>query len=173
MRGESERAAIASWSRQVREAVPCINSIQGTAYLNKPAVKAALHVTDSPNTWAICGGVDYKDDGVYASMVAVHKAMLPFKPRVLVYNGDVDPGCNYLWAQSSVKKFGVALAEGGVWHPWVYDTSIVGEQLGGFVTDYEGDIHFATIHGAGHMSPQWRPQAAFTMVERFLAGKPL
>ena len=77
--------------------MPCINSVQGTSYLNEPAVKAALHVDSSPNTWQICGGVQYTDDGVYDSMIAVHKDMLErYAPRVLVYNGDVDPGVNRL-----------------------------------------------------------------------------
>ena len=49
----------------------------------------------------------------------------------------------------------------------------MGEQLGGFVTEYEGGVNFATVHGAGHMSPQWRPEAVFNMLERFLSGKPL
>ena len=53
------------------------------------------------------------------------------------------------------------------------EASIVGEQLGGFVTDYKDDVHFATVHGAGHMSPQWRPEAVFYMLQRFLAGKSL
>ena len=44
---------------------------------------------------------------------------------------------------------------------------------GGFVTDYEGGIHFATVHGAGHMSPQWRPEAAYNMLKRFLDGVPI
>ena len=86
-------------------------------------------------------------------MIAIHRWMMA-PPRVLVYNGDVDPGCNYLWAESSVAKFGRPSNE---WHPWTYgDASIAGQQLGGFVTDYEEDVHFATVHGAGHMSPQWR-----------------
>ena len=103
----------------------------------------------------------------------MHKWMLTHhSPRVLVYNGDVDPGCNFLWAEASVAKFGKPISDD--WHAWVYGgESIVGEQLGGFVTDYEGGVHFATVHGAGHMSPQWRPEAVFNMLVRFLAGKPI
>ena len=99
--------------------------------------------------------------------------MQQYKPRVLVYNGDVDPGCNYLWAEASVEKFGLAVKAKGDWHPWVYGDQAVGEQLGGFVTEYEGGVSLATVHGAGHMSPQWRPEAAFNMVSRFLQEKPL
>jgi hypothetical protein len=46
----------------------------------------------------------------------------------------------------------------------------------GFVTEYEDDVTFATVQGAGHMSDSasvWRPEAAFSMLQRFLASKPL
>eukprot|EP00656_Telonema_subtile_P043252 TRINITY_DN49631_c0_g1_i2.p1 TRINITY_DN49631_c0_g1~~TRINITY_DN49631_c0_g1_i2.p1 ORF type:complete len:483 (+),score=84.11 TRINITY_DN49631_c0_g1_i2:193-1641(+) len=153
------------------EAVPCINSVEGTAYLNRDDVRRALHVDTSPNTWQICGGCTYKDDGVYKSIVSVHQQLQAYSPRALVYNGDVDPGCNYLWAEASVAKIGPAEVE--AWRPWVYDVSVVGEQLGGFVTAFEGNLTFATVHGAGHMSPQWRPEAVFNMLQRFLAGSKL
>ena len=84
----------------------------------------------------------------------------------LVYNGDVDPGCNYLWAEASVARFGVDVV--APWKPWVYGDKRVGEQLGGFNTKYARNITFATVHGAGHMSPQWRPEAVFHMLSTFL-----
>ena len=163
------RDAVRQW---LRESVPCINSVKGTAYLNMPEVRAALHVEESPNTWAICGGVNYTDDGVYTSMIAVHKQLQQYKPNVLVYNGDADPGCNYLWAEASVAKFGLDVE--APWKPWVYGAdSNVGEQLGGYLTTYFGNVLFATVHGAGHMSPQWRPEAVFTLVSKFLHGAPI
>lgn len=163
------RAAVRQW---LRESVPCINSVKGTAYLNTPAVRAALHVEESPNTWSICGGVNYTDDGVYSSMIAVHKQLQQYNPNVLVYNGDADPGCNYLWAEASVAKFGVDVET--PWKPWVYGAdSLVGEQLGGYLTTYFGNVLFATVHGAGHMSPQWRPEAVYNLVSKFLHGAPI
>jgi carboxypeptidase C (cathepsin A) len=163
---EGNKGAILEWLRKLRENVPCINSVKGTEYLNMPSVKRALHVDTSPNSWSVCGGVDYNDDGVYKSIVEVHKQMIQFSPRVLVYNGDVDPGCNYLWAEASVEAFGLAVSQD--WHPWVYADDLVGPQLGGYATNYRGNVTMATVHGAGHMSPQWRPEAAFTMFSRFL-----
>jgi carboxypeptidase C (cathepsin A) len=149
------------------ESVPCINSVLGTKFLNKESVRTALHVEQSPNQWQVCGGVEYKDDGVYKSLISVHKKMLAkYQPRVLVYNGDVDPGCNYLWAEASVQKFGLNVSK--EWHPWVYGDRIVGEQLGGFMTEYTPNVSFVTVHGAGHMSPQWRPEAVFHMLSSFL-----
>ncbi len=154
------------------ESVPCINSVLGTQYLNRADVRASLHVESSPNTWAICGGVNYIDDGVYDSMVAVHEDMIKqYKPRVLVYNGDVDPGCNYLWGEASCRRFGGQVSS--AWHSWTYDDKLVGTQLGGYAIEFEKDVTFTTIHGAGHMSPQWRPEAVFNMLSRFLNGERL
>eukprot|EP01013_Petalomonas_cantuscygni_P011210 TRINITY_DN2456_c0_g1_i1.p1 TRINITY_DN2456_c0_g1~~TRINITY_DN2456_c0_g1_i1.p1 ORF type:complete len:535 (+),score=124.61 TRINITY_DN2456_c0_g1_i1:233-1837(+) len=164
--------------------VPCINSLKGTHFLNEASVRAALHVDVSPNSWGICGGVRYVDDGVYPSIVAVHKDMLAkYAPRVAVYNGDVDPSCNYLWSERSVRSFGLRSVAGRVWRPWTHPNTLVGEQLGGFVTEYHAagataeaasaPVVFATIHGAGHMSPQWRPEAVYWMFARFMAQEQL
>ena len=164
--------------RRSLDEVPCINSIKGTEYLHRADVRAALHVEVSPNTWQICGGVNYKDDGVFSSMVAVHREIFSLKRnvRVLVYNGDVDPGCNYRWAERSVRRFGLGSpVHSSDWEPWTYDLTSVGEQLGGFVSRFVGngvdEVFFSTVHGAGHMSPQWRPAAAWTMFDRFLSRK--
>jgi hypothetical protein len=59
------------------------NDVPGTAYLNDATVRTALHVDASPNSWAICGGVNYTDDGVYSSMVAIHKKMQKCVERFL------------------------------------------------------------------------------------------
>ena len=58
------------------------------------------------------------------------------------------------------------------WRPWTYDDSLVGTQLGGAVTEYEGDVFFATVHGAGHMVPQTRPQQALRRARGVLRACP-
>merc|ERR1711935_1296865 len=61
--------------------------------------------------------------------------------------------------------------------------SDVGVQFGGEVVDYSYDddgagadeirLSFLTVHGSGHMVPQFRPQAAEHLVKMFLSGEPL
>jgi hypothetical protein len=45
-----------------------------------------------------------------------------------------------------------------------------GIQLGGHITNYEPyGMSFVTVHGAGHLVPQSRPQAAYHMISKFLS----
>ena len=152
------------------ESVPCIDSTGGTTYLHRADVKKALHVEESPNTWAICSDlVNYQDDGVYAKgMVPLYKEMSP-KYRIVVYNGDVDPGCNYIMNEVCVASVEKPVKD--EWRTWFFNNED-GKQVGGWTTEYDGDFHFITIHGAGHMSPQWKPDRVHTMLSRFLSHKP-
>ena len=71
--------------------------------------------------------------------------------RVLVYNGDADPGINSFVSQNWTASLG--LTETQSWRPWTLDGC---QRMGGYVTRYEGDFDFLTIRGSGHMVPQVR-----------------
>ena len=49
------------------------------------------------------------------------------------------------------------------WAPWHVDG-----QVAGYTVNFKG-LSFATVHGAGHMVPSTRPQAALELFRRFLA----
>lgn len=155
----------------LKEQVPCIDSTGGTVYLTRPDVIKAMHVEASPNKWQICSDiVQYGEDGVYAAgMVPLYKQMSPHW-RVVVYNGDVDPGCSYVMNEACVTSIGKKVKND--WRAWYYNDAEFGRQVAGYTTQYEGDLNFITIHGAGHMSPQWKPAQAHTMLQRFLSHTP-
>lgn len=44
----------------------------------------------------------------------------------------------------------------------------VGAQMGGEIVNYENGLAFLTIHGSGHMVPQFRPQAALHFLDRLV-----
>ena len=48
-----------------------------------------------------------------------------------------------------------------------------GPQLGGHVVEYAHNLSFATVHGSGHMVPQFRPRASLHMLSKLLGGLPL
>ena len=65
--------------------------------------------------------------------------------RVLVYNGDTDPGINSLVSQNWTVSLG--LEETEAWRPWTLDGK---SRMGGYVTRYAGGLDFLTIRGSGH-----------------------
>ena len=73
---------------------------------------------------------------------------------------------SYVETERSLAKLNLTVVN--EWHPW----NISDQQVGGWVTEYEG-LTFATVKGAGHMVPQYRPESAFAMFTRFLNGEKL
>ncbi|RWR92094.1 serine carboxypeptidase 24 [Cinnamomum micranthum f. kanehirae] len=53
------------------------------------------------------------------------------------------------------------------WYPWYS-----GNEVGGWTEVYHG-LTFATVRGAGHEVPLFRPERAFRLFRSFLAGKEL
>ena len=50
------------------------------------------------------------------------------------------------------------------------DLSLVeaGAQFAGHVVTYEHNLHFVTVHGSGHMVPQFRPRVAFKLMSNLI-----
>lgn len=131
-------------------------------------------------------------DGV-DSMVDFYRRIAPKLRRTIVFNGDTDPCVTYEGTRVAVEKVGFAVLPGGRYRPWFYNKSAAdlqtlqekpnlfgsnlalhdaGAQFGGQVVDYDHNLSFATVHGAGHMVPQFRPQAAEQLLSRLLTGMP-
>ena len=50
--------------------------------------------------------------------------------------------------------------------------SASGPQFGGHVVNYANNLSFLTVHGSGHMVPQFQPQTALHMLAKVLERKP-
>ena len=112
---------------------------------------------------------------------------------VLVFNGDTDPCVSYEGTRTAIKEVG--FAEVNAYRPWFFNataaaaafitekkdilfgpdlaTEAAGPQLGGHVVDYDHGLSFATVHGSGHMVPQFRPRASLTFIAHVLKNAPL
>jgi serine carboxypeptidase-like clade 2 len=49
------------------------------------------------------------------------------------------------------------------WSPWT-----VAGQVAGYITGYSNGIHLATVRGAGHEVPTYRPEAALQLFTSFI-----
>eukprot|EP00998_Keelungia_sp_KM082_P009018 NODE_5196_length_717_cov_56.091525_g5173_i0.p1 GENE.NODE_5196_length_717_cov_56.091525_g5173_i0~~NODE_5196_length_717_cov_56.091525_g5173_i0.p1 ORF type:complete len:234 (+),score=64.76 NODE_5196_length_717_cov_56.091525_g5173_i0:63-704(+) len=155
-----------------KEIPPCTDVYSAHAYLNSKSVQEALHVENGkyPNGWEICAdGNVLQYNGNLDTLVTHYQYMIQNGYRVLVYSGDTDAALPYLGTRAYIESLNQAL-KNKRWSAWTFPQAN-GVQVGGRVTEYANRLVFATVRGAGHMVPQYRPAAAYAMAEKFLSGE--
>jgi len=142
-------------------------------FLRHPDVRAAMHVPLNSNFFSGDNGVGFDYTLSEADVRPIHLYVLRNTDmRVMVYNGDTDPGINSFVTQG---KFVEYWREEGVartrrWRPWTLDGK---RQLAGYVVEYEGNWSYVTVRGSGHMVPEYKPRASLEMMRAFLQGESL
>jgi cathepsin A (carboxypeptidase C) len=170
------------------------------AWMMRADVRAALHVETSPNAqwpgpgprWMYTKQYDACNPSPVfkKSMVDFYRDIAPRLRTTIVFNGDTDPCVSYEGTRAAIATV-FPEAVGGAWRPWFFNSTAAppsflaekpllfgpslspigaGAQLGGLVQDYEHGLSFATVHGSGHMVPQFRPRAALRLLSRLLTG---
>jgi len=159
----------------------CIDAIAAGAYLNTAAVQEAIHVADAKKyfkQWQVCSGsINYQPNtpneprDVYPTLVANY--------RVLIFEGDVDACVPINGIEAWTTQFALdnKLPVKTPWKPWTLMES-GNPQVGGYLTEWttpnkDTQFAFITIKGAGHMVPEYQPQAALAFFSNFLAGNDL
>jgi len=143
-----------------------------TTWLNLAAVRTALNI--QPNN-----RFNSADNGVGMNYTLSEPNVLPIYEharsatdlRVLVYNGDTDPGINSMVTQDKYFNFfaSINVTEQEAWRPWTTDGK---QRMGGYVVTYPGDFHYLTIRGSGHMVPEYKPDVTLAFLSAFLKGEP-
>jgi len=152
---------------------PCAGAAM-TRWLDHPEVREALHIqpTNSFNS---------ADNGVGMNYTLSERNVLPIYERarkleglrVLVYNGDTDPGINSMVTQDKYTAYfdSNGVSETEAWRPWTLDGK---QRMGGYVTTWAGPSHgfqFLTIRGSGHMVPEYKPAATLAFLTAFVLDK--
>ena len=148
-----------------------------TAYLNRPDVRTALHV-DHSREWAACddpvwygydqGSSNMPMEPIYKKLIWEYDyASIGMQPlKIMVFSGDDDAICGTHGTQSWVYSLGLNITS--YWERWHYLDPLYGTRLGGYYSKLDG-LHFATVHGAGHEVPAFKPEAALQLFKDFLA----
>lgn len=146
---------------------PCGGTAVLPAWVNAPGVRKALHVAEDAHFFTGDNGVGFTYNFTEPSLLPWYRKVVEGQRlRVLVYNGDTDPGLNSFFAQNWTSSVGIPRSE--PWRPWTRDGKI---RMGGYVTRYANGFDFVTIRGSGHMVPEYKPEAAFVMLGSFLRGE--
>ena len=91
---------------------------------------------------------------------------LVYSNHVLVLAKDTDPAITSFATANWTSHLG--FTETQHWRPWTVDGC---QQMGGYVTRYQGDFDFVTIRGAGHMVPTNKPEATFAFMSAWIHEK--
>merc|ERR1719198_324828 len=99
-------------------------------------------------------------------MPIYHKLISSAKIDILVYSGDDDSICATLGSQQWIWAMNLTVTE--PWHAYLVDDQVAGYTT--YFTDEKAGsgFRFTTVHGAGHMVPQTRPEQSLFILKSFL-----
>lgn len=156
---------------------PCAES-HLNHYLNRDDVKKALHVK-LDRKWNMCtDDIDYSEEDSATPQMDLYQELLHRAQsdgsnlKMLVFSGDDDSVCSTAATQYWIYDVGVSPKDDALWVPWKFEN-----QTAGYVTDFDmgtssgSSFVFATVHGAGHEVPAYRPAEALALFKSFLSGE--
>lgn len=154
-------------ARPVSRYDPCTETYAET-YYNRPDVQKALHAntTRIPYKWTACSETvnrNWNDSDI--SILPIYRQLIAAQLRIWLYSGDVDSVVPVTATRYSLTQ--LKLTTRISWYPWY-----VKKQVGGWTEVYDG-LTFATVRGAGHEVPLFKPRAALRLFRSFLRGEPL
>ncbi|KAL6498928.1 hypothetical protein OROHE_026435 [Orobanche hederae] len=145
------------------------NYLSSYIWANNKTVQEALHIREGTITdWKRCNkGLNYKED---VESVLKHHQLLSEKGfQALAYSGDHDMSISYMSTLKWIHELNLTVDE--AWRPWTF-----GGQVAGYTEKYKNDqayLTFATVKGAGHTAPEYKPKQCLAMFERWLGSYPL
>jgi len=120
-----------------------------------------MHIPDYVQAWADCSNIPYHMQPQASQWI--YEA-LAGKIRMLHYSGDVDGAVPTNGTQNWIASIG--------WKKTTEWTEyIVDGQVGGYWESYESGLTFGTVHGAGHMAPQFKPPQTYHLVFNWLFNR--
>ena len=133
------------------------------AYLRRDDVRAAMNIPSYVQQFQDCNNPMY---GTYQAFregsIWIYNILkgYPDLYRLLHYSGDTDGAVATLGTRRWIQQQGWSVTN--EWRPWTTDGG-----LSGYLEDY-GTFTFATIHGVGHMAPQWKRKDVTELVNKYV-----
>jgi len=150
---------------KLKDPLVCVPTALSTAYMNDATVRAALHVSNSKlSSWGECYNIRYNTNIV--SLLPIYPKLIA-NMNVLIYSGDADACVPWNGSYNWTRNLGIT--ETLTWQPWMVNSG-GNSWTGGFVTQWGKNFSYITIKHAGHMVPQFEPEAALTFYTAFLKG---
>ncbi|KAL6876355.1 hypothetical protein ACP4OV_012927 [Aristida adscensionis] len=123
-------------------------------------VRAALGVHDgSIGSWSRCTKLTHFWQDI-DSVIPYHANLTKAGYRALVYSGDHDLDMTFVGTQAWIRTLNYPIVSD--WRPWHSN-----RQIAGFTRTYAYNLTFATVKGAGHTAPEYRPKECLDMIDRW------
>ena len=132
-------------------------------YLNNATVKNTLHVMEELVYEGCNNDINGNWSLTYEASLWIYRVLQHTDIRMMFFSGDTDGAVPTLGSQKWIKLLRWPLKEH--WRPWFSPS----KQVGGYIESYE-HLDFVTVHGVGHMAPQWARQAVTYMVTTWMHG---
>ena len=148
---------------------PCLDNYT-KKYLNRNDVKKAIHAKKLKVKWKACSdSVKYKNHDSHHSQVPIINKMLNDKDLmhldVFIISGTNDSICGTTATQEWIDTLDIKPKK--IWRQY-----FINKEPSGYLSTYKADKHktftFATVNGAGHEVPMYKPEAAFHLMKKFL-----
>ena len=145
------------------------------AYLNRDDVRKALHVSHkAAKTWSACSDkIHYSRKDASASIISLYKDVVQRAIeeglQIFIYSGDDDSVCSTTGTQSWIYDVGFQPKADCFWKAWKTEGEVAGYATRFELGTTDGQFTFATVHGAGHEVPAYRPMEALEMFRMVLA----
>lgn len=144
---------------------PCVYAQPLIEYLNNATVRLQLNIPVSAPTWDLCNGDINKNYVKYPNGSIEIYENLRHKYRMLKYSGDTDMAVPTYGTRDWIDNLDWPISK--EWKQF----NVAG-QVGGYSEMRDNNnFVFATIHGAGHMAPQWRSGPTYFAVFNFVHNK--
>ncbi|CAI0393440.1 unnamed protein product [Linum tenue] len=140
-------------------------------WANDEGVQTALHVRKGTiGTWERCSSrLHYTTD--VASSTEFHLQLARKGYRSLIYSGDHDMLVPYVGTLEWIRSLNFRIVE--EWRHWLLNNQVAGYTRTYSDPRYYNLMTFATVKGAGHTAPEYKPPECYAMFKRWIAGEPL
>ncbi|KAL3538779.1 hypothetical protein ACH5RR_002145 [Cinchona calisaya] len=147
------------------------NYVLSYVWANDPTVHEALQVRNgTKEEWRRCNkSLSYDKD--VTTVFQYHQVLSKKGLQALVYSGDHDLVVPHIGTLEWIKDLNLTLDDD--WRPWLLNGQIAGYTMKYSYGEDLFFITFATVKGAGHTAPEYKPKECFAMIDRWFSYYPL
>lgn len=135
-------------------------------WANDERVRKSLGVRKgTKGEWITCDhGIPFTRD--IMSTIEIHLRLRKEGYPALIFSGDHDSGVSFVGTQAWIRSLNLSITDD--WRPWYVDG-----QVAGFTRSFSSNLTYATVKGAGHTTPEYKPKECLAMFTRWISGDPL